>query len=540
MSTRLYLASFPVAEFTAPQTGWGEPTSEWSGGPMNRVKTSQPMTDVDESEAETTSGKTYCVTYFTSEPLRAQTITGTVKAYIRAVTSAGASFKPCCVVRVMSGDGATERGVLFSNLSTGGTDIDESSYENRAIPSESSVSSVDSEDGDRLVFEIGFKSGNTDPTEIFCSYSIGDDAASDLGANETDTAADNPWIEFSQTLLFVGDGIQYDITVEADGTASASVAPSFRRSVGCSGSGAGSPSLSCGRSRGISCSSDGVGAGQLFFVFRRGLSVQSNGVGSASFGPNFIRSAGIEADGSGAGELSLGALRPLALQADGVGSASLALARLLGLELEADGTASTSLEIETLYLIPVMYHGQAIPVLTAEPDWTYPVNLKVRYSTKVFEALSLKEERTGHFPRPLYGIDYTTRTLSARETGYLRKIMEGAKALPVTVPFWMDQSFLTADVAAGATVLPVDSTANSLFEVLQEYALVYRNFATWELVAVDSIGPASLAIQGTLQNGWREGDRVVPVAFGNLKRTGTEQATDEHAGIKIEFAETFF
>ena len=55
--------------------------------------------------------------------------------------------------------------------------------------------------GDRIVVEIGF-SNTTGGTSITGTLNFGDDSATDLGDNETDTAANNPFVEFSTEIIF--------------------------------------------------------------------------------------------------------------------------------------------------------------------------------------------------------------------------------------------------------------------------------------------------------------------------------------------------
>lgn len=55
--------------------------------------------------------------------------------------------------------------------------------------------------GDFLVIEIGIRD-NVNSTTATCSLNFGDNSATDLPEDNTTTAANNPWIEISQTLRF--------------------------------------------------------------------------------------------------------------------------------------------------------------------------------------------------------------------------------------------------------------------------------------------------------------------------------------------------
>src|SRR5690242_12649464 len=102
------------------------------------------------------------------------------------------------------------------------------------------------------------------------------------------------------------------------------------------------------------------------------------------------------------------------------------------------------------------YQGRDIPILTVAPDERFDVELVEQFKTIVKEALDTSEERLQCYPRPLYGLNYSTTTLSAPETAYLRKQFELAQAMPFGCPIWPHRSMLRQSIDAGATTLTVD------------------------------------------------------------------------------------
>jgi hypothetical protein len=143
-----------------------------------------------------------------SEALAAQTISGTVKSIIRCSESnVAADFRSQLSIRVVSGDGGTVRGTLLALDESTLSNEWATSLTNRKFPLNWSgagvtLSSVTVQNGDRIVVEVGYRAHNTSATSYTGNVEAGDSAAQDCVENETDVLQYNPWIEFSQNLLF--------------------------------------------------------------------------------------------------------------------------------------------------------------------------------------------------------------------------------------------------------------------------------------------------------------------------------------------------
>lgn len=177
---------------------------------------------VKSANMDNTAGERFILwRQYVSDPLDAQTITGTVKGQVYCQTSAASSNPTLAVViRVFSNDGSTERGVLLaisaSQLTTdppvfwdSGSSL---SVENRQLKDSSdntsiTLSSVAALAGDRLVIELGFRETGTSAIAVARGY-FGEANANDAAENETDrnggTAASvrNPWVEFTHSFDF--------------------------------------------------------------------------------------------------------------------------------------------------------------------------------------------------------------------------------------------------------------------------------------------------------------------------------------------------
>lgn len=186
-----------------------------------------------------------------------------------------------------------------------------------------------------------------------------------------------------------------------------------------------------------------------------------------------------------------------------------------------------------------VYNGQAIPVYSVPPNWKATVTLRTLYQTLIRESLDLSEERQERQPRCLYGIRYRPLTLSGQETGYIRRVLELAQAMPVVMPVWTEACMILANAGAGATTLTVDDTSQTLFPVLRDYVFIFRDFKTWEVLEIDSISAGEITLAEPTAFAWQTGDFVYPILIGKLPRSNMKAATDIHASQDVDFEERF-
>lgn len=142
--------------------------------------------------------------------LDAQTINGTVKGQIRTNGGAHTGAWLAQGIYVTSSDGSTSRGVLLAiespDLATTPPLLSSTSI-NRRMKDVSennslTLSSVSPQAGDCLVVEWGIRDADSNTST---AYIINDTAGStDLAEDDTTTANNRPWIEFSDTITFGG------------------------------------------------------------------------------------------------------------------------------------------------------------------------------------------------------------------------------------------------------------------------------------------------------------------------------------------------
>lgn len=125
-------------------------------------------------------------------------------------TTATDNLTTAVAIKVIKADG-TDRGVLLAVSASDDTaatppEWSSTTLTNRRFQDSSenasiTLSSLAVSDGDYLVVELGARQASTS-TATNWGARIGDGAASDLAEDDTTTAANNPWIEFSGNLLF--------------------------------------------------------------------------------------------------------------------------------------------------------------------------------------------------------------------------------------------------------------------------------------------------------------------------------------------------
>jgi len=210
MATRLYLPSSGAAAI-APAFDAAWERSD------NAVKFAAVTTKI--GSTMTTSGGIFCqfnsTTYdvaagqYVYGPIGAQTITGNVVGQIRFTeNTASLDASAQMVIRVIAPDATTVRGTLLAASAAGLSSEFATSLTNRTFPlgGSTAMSSVVSSDGDYIVIEFGYRKREANNFLRNCQFSYGDDNGTDLPSDQTTTTANNPWIEFSNTIALPSSG----------------------------------------------------------------------------------------------------------------------------------------------------------------------------------------------------------------------------------------------------------------------------------------------------------------------------------------------
>jgi hypothetical protein len=137
---------------------------------------------------------------FVSYSLRAQTISGSVTCYVGSrAQSTGTAHKSAIAVYVVSSDGSTVRGTLLALGHAAGNTTIQAVFKSFSWASSASLSSVTTQDNDRLVIELGGM--DTDSSANTARLSLGADSAYGNYTSEGDTSTTkNPVCTFSQAI----------------------------------------------------------------------------------------------------------------------------------------------------------------------------------------------------------------------------------------------------------------------------------------------------------------------------------------------------
>lgn len=207
MATRFYLPSSGAADVSPAYSSEWDNTGSASRLQLSRLRSGSAMADAAITDATATANRDVLIRQYVSAPLSAQTISGTVKGYIRAIeSSASDNLRAQVVIRVVSNDGSSVVGTLYAgDLTTGTSDptseFDSATMRNREYPrgGAQAISSLAVSDGDRLVIEIGWRKHVA--ASVSGTLRIGDaDTSLDLAEDESSSSDYNPWIEFSGNL----------------------------------------------------------------------------------------------------------------------------------------------------------------------------------------------------------------------------------------------------------------------------------------------------------------------------------------------------
>ena len=206
MPTRFYLPSTGAADVSPVftfQASWGQTTN---ADRLRCVTTriNSAMTNKTEPTALTAANSRILLRQYISDPIDAQTITaGTVKGTVRVLESAANDNvdQVICKICVISNDGSTLRGTILNLGSYGPTAEFNTTLRAKRIADGDATTQVIASANDRILIELGY-ANSTIGASISATLNFGDNSATDLGDNETDTAANNPFIELSNTITF--------------------------------------------------------------------------------------------------------------------------------------------------------------------------------------------------------------------------------------------------------------------------------------------------------------------------------------------------
>lgn len=202
MATRFYFPATGTPSVSPSfNAGW-EQTGE-----ADRI-TLVPKTQMTTVASASTGNRTVPITttqdilarQYVSGPIPTQYFTGTVSLVVSPTESAAtANVTLAVVIYVVSQDGGTVRGTLFSTFNTD-TEFATSALTSTRIVNAQAVTALTTQPGDRIVVELGgHAAGPTAATTYL--FLFNSNSATDLAlTSAANGGTNNTWIEFSQDI----------------------------------------------------------------------------------------------------------------------------------------------------------------------------------------------------------------------------------------------------------------------------------------------------------------------------------------------------
>lgn len=169
--------------------------------------------------------------------------------------------------------------------------------------------------------------------------------------------------------------------------------------------------------------------------------------------------------------------------------------------------------------LTVTFTGTRVVVASLEPQEN--ITERWEWYTDVIEAASGNEVRISarDVPRQTYIYRYKNEDADLQ---FFENQLWGWLENTWGLPLWTDYTVLTADIAAGATNIPVESTADRDFRSNVnggEIALVWSDKGTFEAFEVSSFTSTALVARQGLNNAFSEGDIVMPMRLARITDT---------------------
>lgn len=201
MATRYYLPSTGAADVSPAFSGDWDKTSEADRLKMVTTKISSAFATKTCSENSSSDPYKILNRQYVSDPIGVHDFTGcTWKGQVRCMEDAAKMDALLWFydLRIVSNDGQTIRHELTAQKYSN-TEFDNKELVNRRI-SQITVSAGSSQNGDRIVADVGVYTTNTKTDLYTATMDFGDNSGTDLPENETETTQYNPWIEFSHNI----------------------------------------------------------------------------------------------------------------------------------------------------------------------------------------------------------------------------------------------------------------------------------------------------------------------------------------------------
>jgi hypothetical protein len=153
-------------------------------------------------------------------------------------------------------------------------------------------------------------------------------------------------------------------------------------------------------------------------------------------------------------------------------------------------------------------------VLALDPDWTQPVNLRLRFITEIDASAASQEQRTAIRPTVSLGLSAFYDTLGREQ--HARKLvsqLRSAIGRRVLIPLWSEAMKLASPANATASISVVDAS-NRIAN--RRYALLWTDYRNFEQVEVASVAGNTITLFSPCAGAYAAGAYFVPGFVSNI------------------------
>lgn len=213
MATRFYLPSTGAPSISPAFGAWDITTG---ADRISAVTTRISSSFTNKSSTTLSAGNiNYLLRQYVSAALAAQSISGTIKGNMRCIADSFGGGALVVTIAKCNSAGSGRTTILTFTFAadydaTVPPAFESATLTNRRLEGPTAddfaldltTTAVSAED--RLIIELGLISNVANDSFAFINF--GDNSSTDLGENETETTANNPWVEFSNTISFFSGG----------------------------------------------------------------------------------------------------------------------------------------------------------------------------------------------------------------------------------------------------------------------------------------------------------------------------------------------
>jgi hypothetical protein len=171
-----------------------------------------------------------------------------------------------------------------------------------------------------------------------------------------------------------------------------------------------------------------------------------------------------------------------------------------------------------------------LPVWTIRPNWAGGVLERLEWLTDVQASDTGVEQRLALRLSPRRSFEITVNPTRADRT-YLDLVLHRLGSARWLFPLWHDQAALGSNIGIGIDTLPIDNTFREFRP--GDYAILYHNTFTWEVVSIADMTANSLELVGGVERAWPRGTKVYPLRIARIQTDTSLSALTSRVGQSV-------